>query len=137
MDQIERLLKHAVDGCACTVVQNPAVRKPVKPETLAKQKAKKETDIKMIRTIADELGVRKKNREDKLVVIRTSLVYYLLNHFNALTISQAFGWNHTTVRACKERYESLKHYADYGEASATVIQCLKRYSLADYPRATL
>lgn len=132
--QIERLMRYAVDGYECSTVENlNGYRNPQKPETIAKRKAKKEADIEAIRVVATELDVLKRTREDKIVVIRTSLVYYLLKHFNALTIAQAFGWDHATVNACVKRYESLKHYPDYGVASVTVTQCLTRYSLADYP----
>ena len=129
--KFKNIIDYRIDDYECKVVRNvvdKGVRRLTKKELI---------DVEILRSIADELGVLDKTRESAKVVLRTALVYYLKKKYSGPLLARVFNWNNSNIVFCIRRYEELKHYADYEQASIQVIQHLRQCSLADYFREKL
>jgi len=100
-----------------------------KKESIAKLKLEQ---MEQIFNLGEELDVLRKTNKREVVTLRTTLIHFLKDSYPSSLIAKAFGRDHTYVRKCSIRYLSMKHYPDYQQATAEVIRCLRRHSLADF-----
>lgn len=120
---IHKLIPYAVDGYELKIIENPSNF----PKSTYISVKYRRMQVETIQNIAHELGVLEKSRRTELVVLRSTLVYFLKAYYSGPTIARAFDWDDSTVVSCVKRYEDLKHYPDYQEASARINQLLKQH----------
>ncbi len=127
---IEKLFCFHVDGFDLEVSSTYTER--VERKNNSNRRDEIRTSIALIQQMAIELGVLEKSNKTQIVTVRTTLVYFLRKYYSGPLIALCFGWNDSNVIACSNRYERLKNYADYIQATEDVIQCLKRRSLVGF-----
>jgi hypothetical protein len=127
-EQINRIMKHAVKGYPYTLTEIMVEE----PSYAHEREALREAQRQRIKEMALDLDILHSSRKRDLVVLRTTFVYFLLDRFSATLIGQSLNWqDHSNVIACRKRYNALKHYPDYQEASAKITRYLKLYSPVD------
>jgi len=119
------IANYKVDGYDCSISRNIVHRKS-KAFTPEEFKA-----IADIRSFAWKFGLIQKTRVPKIIVQKTTLIYLLSKKYSGRIIARALDFYVSNVSHSLKRYENLKHYKDYQEATELLSQHLTQCSLVD------